>query len=111
MDMSQLASKMLEWETRKRELDVLTTEIEGVVLQIKQTQTVGNVRATYSQGRKAYDYREAVEKAGVPEDILERFTSSVIDYRSVCANEKLADVPFTQGEPSVTVKLLPYREV
>ena len=59
VDVTELAHKMLEWQEAQARADLLKMDIEAAVLQIGKTQTVGNVRATYSAGRKSYDYTEA----------------------------------------------------
>jgi hypothetical protein len=51
MDMSKLAMKMLRWEEAKAHLERLTWDIQDAVLKLGETQTVGNVRATYLKGR------------------------------------------------------------
>jgi hypothetical protein len=106
MDASELAQKMLAWEQAKRALDALTAEIEMAVLEIGKTQTVGNVRATYNQGRRTFLYETAAMLAEPDADIVQRYTTTktVTDWKTVC--EAIGcDVPFTQGEPSVTVKM------
>ena len=109
MNASELATKMLEWEQAKRSLDALTAEIESAVLEVGQTQTVGNVRATYSQGRRSFDYRAAVDALAVSRDMLAEYTTipaPVVDWKGICEVVGIANIPFTQSEPSVTVKLL-----
>lgn len=109
MNMSVLAKKMLLWEELVIELNALTAEIEGAVLEIGKTQKVGNVSASYSGGRKTYDYNLAIAEAlsdgrldGPELDPFERIS---IDYRSAC-KELSIDAPFTKSEPKVMVKLL-----
>jgi len=114
MDASELAQAMLRWEQVQREADALRAAIEAAVMEIGATQKVGNVTASYSNGRRTYDYRRAIDEAGqagmlVP-DALEPFTKIVpatvsVDYRLACKHLGIEDVPFTQSEPSVTVKL------
>ncbi len=105
---SGLALKMLAWEQAQRRADELRAEIETWVLDLGKTQTVGNVRATFSNGRKSYDYETAGQTAAPK--IIAEFTThiekDVIDWRLVCKKAEIADVPFTQSEPSVAVKLL-----
>jgi hypothetical protein len=108
MNASELAKLMLDWEIVQKEQLARETIIKETVLQIGQTQTVGNVRTTYSQGRKTYCY-EAAAQARKPEigmDILEPCSKLVIDWKMVCEKAEVADIPFDQGEPSMTVKLL-----
>ena len=110
MNASELAGKMLEWEQAKRSLDALTAEIEAAVLEVGQTQTVGNVRATYSGGRKQYAYEEAVLSRNNADDapVLQAHTVTVlqVQWKAVCEALGITDIPYLQTPPSVTVKLL-----
>ena len=63
MNASQLAGLMLEWEAAQRKADELRLDIEDLVLALGKTQTVGNVRATVSAGRRTFDYEAAVNAA------------------------------------------------
>ena len=112
MDMSELATKMLEWEKLMCAADTLAAEIEAAVLEIGKTQTAGNVRASYSGGRKSYDYQAAADgHKMVSEATICLFTCIVpqtyrVDWRGICQHVGIEDIPFTQSAPSVTVKLL-----
>lgn len=113
MNASDLAKKMLEWETKRRELDVLESEIKAAVLELGKTQTVGSVRVTYSAGRKKYDYGLAFDDAAVHmedpalwQTIADTHTKTSIDYRAACKEAGVTDIPFTQGEPSASIKLI-----
>jgi hypothetical protein len=104
MDASEIAKEMLRWETMKKELDALTSIIQEEVLQMGKTQTVGNVRATYSAGRKTYDYHTAGAQAD-PE-VWERHAIKSYDWKAICETAGITDIPFTQSEPNVSVKLI-----
>jgi len=109
MDMSYLAELMLKWEKAKQYADELEVAIRDAVLDLGKTQTVGNVRATYSAGRKAYDYEGAARgHRFVTAGQVELFskTSVTVDWRGICGHVGIEDIPYTQSEPSVTVKLL-----
>ena len=112
-DASELANMMLRWEEQKRLLDVLEEAIRASVLEIGQTQTVGNVRASYSAGRKQYDYEEAATGHPMVSDttvglFTKTRTTATIDWRGICKHAGIEgdELPFTQGKPSVTIKLL-----
>ena len=114
MDMSDLAARMLEWEETQRKSNALKAIIEAEVLALGRTQNVGNVRASYSGGRKSYNYEGAISamgEAGVLEaGALEPYTTTIpatwrTDYRAACKGLGVEDVPFTQSAPSVTLKL------
>ena len=63
MDNSQLATLMLDWEITQRKADELAAQIKAAVLTLGKTQVVGNVRASFSAGRRTFDYRAAVLNA------------------------------------------------
>ena len=113
VDMAALAQMMLDWEAAKARLDELSVLIEDDVLKIGKTQTVGNVRATYSKGRRSFDYEAgAKDHPMVSEATLRLFTRipvappPYVDWGGICKHAGIDDVPFTQGEPKVTVKLV-----
>ena len=110
MNASELAQKMLEWETLRVQLDALEDELKEAVLEIGKTQTVGNTRVSYSKGRKSYDYEAgAMDHDDVSDVMIEAYTErrTVVntDWRGICKRVGMRDIPFIQGEPSATVKL------
>ena len=132
MNASELAKKMLEWELKYRELDILEQVIKSSVLEIEKTQTVGNVRATYSKGRAKYDYEtpggqapqgiideqsrgvieidwmEVAKEAGYTLEMREKHTSYIrtTNWSKVCKDADIEPLIISQGDPSVKVKLL-----
>jgi len=106
MHASELAKKMLEGEELQRAADNIRGEIQAAVLDIGKTQTVGNVRASYSKGRKSYDYQRAAQDVSPSIIRANSTTRTIVDWRGICQNEGITDIPFTQSEPRVTVKLL-----
>lgn len=110
MNASELARLMLYWEDQKKGLATTEARIKEAVLELGQAVDTGNVRASYSGGRKKYDYEEAA--GGMVSDATIRVFTSVIpqtekiDWRGICEKAGIEDIPFTQSEPSVTVKLL-----
>jgi hypothetical protein len=106
MDSSQLARLMLDWGELCGRMEQLEVEIRAAVMEIGKTQTVGNVRATYSGGRRSYDYETAVKSADVsPDDYV---TVTRVDFKATCDRAMIivGDALVTQSPPSVTVKLL-----
>lgn len=106
MDKSKVAAMMLEWENKKKELDILETLIEDQVLSYGETFVVGAVRATYNNGRKTYDY----EKAGLSADpaIVLECSKTVVDWKLVCDEAKISieNIPVkSQTGISVSIKL------
>ncbi len=112
MNASELARKILYWENLRREADEVAEVIEAAVLEGGETVTVGNARASYSAGRKKYDYQGAAIEWGADEHTIEAHTSTktvtTTDWRQVCFDTKSAssDIPFTKSDPKVTMKLL-----
>lgn len=113
MNESELAAKMLKWEEIKRSLDEIEQEIKGAVLELQKTQTVGNVRASYSKGRVSRDYESAIKAAELVSDALDPFkiVRETTDYRSACKEFGITEIPSSQAPPSVSVKLLSKEEV
>ena len=114
MDATELAMKMLEWGKLQQEASTLAAEIEAAVLEIGKTETVGNVRASYSAGRKSYDYQAAADgHKMVSEATVSLFTTIIpqtetVDWGGICKHVGIEamEIPYTQSAPSVTVKLL-----
>ena len=110
MDKSELAKLMLQWETAQARADEIKAAIVDAVMELQETQSAGNVRATYSGGRKTYDYQAVGSDA--PAALVKAYTTEKVvvntDYRKLVLDGmkvEQAQVPFTQSEPSVTVKL------
>jgi hypothetical protein len=131
MDSTELAKKMLEWESLKKQVDSLGKEIEAEVLKLGKTQTVGKCRVTYSGGRSTYDYetpaknapKEILEKystehksvdwegvveiAKVDPDIIEELTTTSVsvDYKAVCKEANIDPLVVSKTIPTATIKL------
>lgn len=111
MNASELARLMLYWEDQKNGLARTEERIKEAVLELGRTVDTGNVRASYSKGRTKYDYvgyiNTALKDGRLLEDDMVPFEKVTVDYRSVYQEffEGTA-LPFTQSDPSVTVKLL-----
>lgn len=112
-DPSLLANAMLEWEQIQAHADQLAFYIQDAVMNIEQTQTVGNVRVTYSTGRKTYDYEEAAtDHPSVSQATIDLYSKRIlkIDWKAICTHagigEQPNDIKFTQSPPSAKIKLL-----
>ena len=108
MTPTELAKAMIRWEEMRRELDLLESQIEASVLALGKTQTVGNVRATFSAGRKIYDYEFAAH--GLPREVYGplsiKYRKTSYDWKAICQDAGISNIPYKQGESSVKVKLL-----
>ena len=104
-----LSEKMSRWEQLRREADVLENEIKDEVLALAKTQKVGNVTATFSNGRGSYDYEAMAMKIEPDQEIVDRNTKTVTDWRKVCeeasAPEEIRALFYKAGTPYVSVKL------
>ena len=134
MDNSQLAALMLEWEATQRKADEIAAVIKQAVLDIGKTQVVGNVRATFSAGRRTFDYRAAIDaaeaagqlepgslgqwevdevdyfeavQAAIQDGYFDLFlyTNTRIDYAAAAKGLGLEAPVASQAEPTVTLKL------
>ena len=83
MNASELATKMLDWEAKKIELDAIEAEIKEAALDLKATQTAGNVIASYSKGRRELDYETPGQLA--PIEIIKKNTTvnKIVDWDTV----------------------------
>lgn len=112
MNASELARLMLYWEDQKKGLTRTEERIKEAVLELGETVDTGNVRASYSKGRRKFDYLQAVaEQPKLAEADVTKFTTVIpqtekVDWKAVCKHFGIKDIPFTQSEPGVTVKLL-----
>lgn len=113
IDKNILAGLLLEWAKSKEQLSHIEEEIKNTVLTLGETVVSGSIRATYNTGRKTYDYEQAVrdsfeEGTNQWEMMLFERTTTVtkLDWRGMCHDENIEkdDIPFTQADPSVTIK-------
>ena len=106
-DLSALARDLLLWEQMRRQLDELEQAIKDTVLQLGQTQSVGNVRATYSKGRRVFDYEGAGQAAdpGIIADYTKETVTVNTDWRMVCDVAGIEPPVKSQGKPAVRIKL------
>jgi len=91
---TELAMAMLQYGELRTTLDALEAQIKAAVLERGKTQTVGSVRASYSAGRKTYDYEatiNAAESAGMLESgCLAPFEAYSVDYKAAVEGFKAA---------------------
>ena len=105
MNKSELTAKMLEWEFKKNELDALESQIKNEVMHMEESFDAGNVHARFTGGRKTFDYKGAAKS--VPAETIEPFTITVIttDWKAVCDYVGIKEIPFTTGNPSVSLSI------
>ena len=105
---TELAERMLEWGKLKAELDELQGTIESAVLLLGKTQDVGNVRVTYSNGRRTFDYKtagESVDKEIIADNTV---TTTSTNWKQVCKDAGIKEdyIPYTQSDPSASIKII-----
>ena len=110
---NELAGLMLEWAEVKNHLAFIQERITTSVLELGETVLAGNVRATYNQGKRSWDYKQGV-KMFMPADnaldeaILQRTkVVRTVDWKGICHDENIEkdDIPYTQAAPSVTMRI------
>jgi len=108
IDLSALARDMLLWEQKRRELDDLEQAVKDAVLRLGKSQTVGNVKATYTSGRKTYDYEGTAVQAGLAENVelVGMFSHLVTDWRALCKAANVDEILIkSQSSPGVSLRL------
>ncbi len=106
MDARELAIAMLEWEQLMREINAVAVQIKVAVLELRKTQKVGYTHASYSEGRKNYNYQKAAQDVSPSTIRAHTTTKEYIDWPGICKAEEITEIPFTQSAPKVTLKLL-----
>lgn len=106
MDKHELAKLMLEYAEVNAKLEEIGRKIADAVLEIGETVVVGDVRATFNQGRRVFNWeRYAAEHGLTPKDDDMKVT---IDWKKVCVDAGLSvdEAPVTkQDDPSVSIKV------
>jgi len=106
----ELAEAMIDYSKLSRELEALEAMISRTVLSLGKTQTVGDVRATYSNGRGSYDYESAAREMLSEDRICQLtpdHTKSSVDWRSLCKSagiDNLSEFYTQTSGPSVSIK-------
>lgn len=106
MNNREFALAMLEYEELYRKLKELEDKIIPHVLELKSTQSIGNVTAKYSKGRTSYDYervKDEYNESITPYIVKHTKVVEKIDWRSICKD--LDYDPPIDKEPVPYVKL------
>jgi hypothetical protein len=106
MNRIELTKKILEWESKKKELDILQTEIEKEIKELKETYKAGNTVAKFVSGRRKFNYEIVGQHA--PIDIIDDNTrlEEKIDWKKVCSDAGITEIPFEKGEDSVVINIV-----
>lgn len=115
VDRSELARMMLLWEQKAAELEVLGESIKTDVLALAETQTVGNVTAKYTKGRRELDYQTPAMVQATPNQIspFQKYEPEQVipartytDWRALCKELEIEPNVVKEGTPSVKIRLL-----
>lgn len=111
MSSVKLAEKMLEWRNRKKELDTLEEEIKHEVMLEEESVTIGDIVARFNSGKRSFNY-EIVGKTA-SEVIVKQHTKleEKVDWKAVCADANIVNIPFETGNPSVTLSIKEVKDV
>ena len=95
---------MKEWKALKLKIVALETEISKEVISLNKTQKFEGVTASLRNGRKTYDY-EAGAKNNTQQEIVERHTEEKVDWKAVCTDALIDNIPFSQANKSVNLSV------
>jgi len=105
MNKSELATKMIEWESKKKEVDQLEAEIKQAVMLLEESFNVGDISAGFRAGNRKFDYESAGSQA-TPEIIKSNTVQTTsTNWKKVCSDANIENIPFTTGNPSITLKI------
>lgn len=105
MDSLKFAELMIEYERHYRRMKDIEELITPHVMKLEKSQSVANVTARYSGGRKVYDYEMAGSRA--PKEIIEEHTELIrkTDWRKVCEDAGVDEIPL-KSIPTPSVKII-----
>jgi len=106
MDAKELERMMAVWKRQKEQLDLLETTITAEILKREKSFEVEGVKAAFRKGARKFDYAFISDKAEPA--LVEKHTKVVekTDWAKVCKELKITDIPFTQADPTVSLKLI-----
>jgi hypothetical protein len=104
-----LTELMIRYEGLKKACDALEASIKEEILKLGKSQSVGNVKATFTKGRKTINY-QAIAEPLAPIEIVDKYTSKKVDWRKVFgeidAENDIIEANTTIGDPSVSIKIV-----
>ena len=99
-----LEEKLKTYRALKMQADDLLAEIKEEIIEQKSDVKTDGVSAIYRTGRKTYKY-DVAGREHADEDTIKKHTSEKIDWKAVCKDAGLVNIPFVEGEPSVAIKI------
>jgi len=113
MNARELEGLLMEWDKARVILEDIETQIKDEVLIRGKTFSTHTVTASYSGGRRNFDWKGAGSQASA--DVIARHTvqpplpDPVTDWKLVCKEAEI-EPSFTKGAPSVRVKAVKPKE-
>ena len=108
MNNLEFAKAMVRYEELHQEMKALEEQITAHVMNIGQTQSVGNVQAKYTNGRTEYDYTSITSFYPLDDlrDLINEHSTMVekIDWRAICKAKDF--LPTVSKEPVPSVKIV-----
>ena len=107
-----LTEKMARWEELKIEISRLESEITKEVISLGKTQQVGNVRASFANGRKTYNYEAIAKSIEIPDDVFAAHTKQKIEtdwtslVKELSPPEEIMAQHVKVGDPTVSLKIV-----
>lgn len=123
-----LPQLMLLWGSLDSEVNRIAELIQVQVLQLKQTQTIGDIRATYGHGQGSYNYQMIAGSSGSlltegAGEMVRIHTTETVNWKAVCADiETKLDIEakvkffalqkenFTPGKEQVRLSIIKVKE-
>jgi len=103
---------MARWEELKLEISKLEAEIKKEVLSLGKTQQVGNVKASFANGRKTYNYEGIAKVIDVPPEVMDAHTQTkqITDWtklvKELSPPEDIMSQFVKVGNPSVSLSVI-----
>lgn len=110
--MEDLKKKLETYRELKKTCDALEAEIKAACTEAGETISARGIQAVYKTGRKTYNWEAAAAKAGAemePESfqaVLDNHTTPKVDWKKVASDVGVVQAPFTQGAPSIAIKIV-----
>ncbi len=107
MTAPELKKMMSSWKSQKEQLDLLETTIKTEVLKRESTFETDDATATFRKGTRKFNYECDTVVMSAPLQLVEVHTKVVskIDWKAICSTLKIKDIPFTQSDPTVSLKV------
>ena len=107
-----LTEKIARWEELKIEISKLEAEIKKEVCTLGKTQQVGNVKASFSKGRKTYNYEGIAKSVDASDELITLHTQqkTVTDWtklvKELSPSEEVMNQFVKVGASSVSLKII-----